>query len=38
MKKFYQFTLAIVIMFALTVSISHLAVAQGKVNIKDGSL
>ena len=38
MKKFYQFTLAIVIMFALTVSISHLAVAQGKVNIKDGPL
>ena len=38
MKKFYQFTLAIAIMFALTVSISHLAVAQGKVNIKDGPL
>ena len=38
MKKFYQFTLAVVIMFALTVSISHLAVAQGKVNIKDGPL
>ena len=38
MKKFYQFTLAIAIMFALTMSISHLAVAQGKVNIKDGPL
>ena len=38
MKKFYQFTLAIAIMFALLVSISHLAVAQGKVNIKDGPL
>ena len=38
MKKFYQFTLAIAIMFALLVSISHLAIAQGKVNIKDGPL
>ena len=38
MKKFYQFTLAIAIMFALVVSISHLAVAQGKVNIKGGPL
>ena len=38
MKKFYQFTLAIAIMFALVVSISDLAVAQGKVNIKDGPL
>ena len=38
MKKFYQFTLAIAIMFALTVSISHLAFAQGKVNIKGGPL
>ena len=32
MKKFYAFTLAIAIMFALVVSISDLAVAQGKVN------
>ena len=38
MKKFYQFTLAIAIMFALVVSISDLAFAQGKVNIKDGPL
>ena len=38
MKMFYQFTLAIAIMFALLVSISHLVVAQGKVNIKDGPL
>ena len=38
MKKFYQFTLATVIMFALLVSISHLALAQGKVNIKGGPL
>ena len=38
MKKFYQFTLAIAIMFALVVSISHLAFAQGKVNIKGGPL
>jgi hypothetical protein len=38
MKKFYSFTLAIAIMFALVVSISDLAVAQGKVNIKGGPL
>jgi hypothetical protein len=38
MKKFYAFTLAIAIMFALVVSISDLAVAQGKVNIKGGPL
>ncbi len=38
MKKFYQFTLATAIMFALLVSISHLALAQGKVNIKGGPL
>ena len=38
MKKFYQFTLAIAIMFALVVSISDLAFAQGKVNIKGGPL
>ena len=38
MKKFYSFTLAIAIMFALVVSISDLAFAQGKVNIKDGPL
>ena len=38
MKKFYQFTLAIAIMFGLLVSVSHLAFAQGKVNIKGGPL
>ena len=37
MKKLYQFTIAIAIMFALVVSLSHLALAQ-KVNIKDGPL
>ena len=39
MKRFYRFTLAIAIMFALVVSISHLALAQKhKVNIKGGPL
>ena len=38
MRKFYRFTLATAIIFALVVSISHLALAQGKVNIKDGPL
>ncbi len=38
MKKFYQFTLATAIIFALLVSISHFALAQGKVNIKDGPI
>ena len=39
MKRFYRFTLAIAIMFALIVSISHLALAQKhKVNIKGGPL
>lgn len=38
MRKFYQFTLATAIIFALVVSVSHLALAQGKVNIKDGPL
>ena len=37
MRKFYQLMLAIAIMFALVVSLSHLAFAQ-KVNIKDGPL
>ena len=37
MKKFYQFTLATAIMFALIVSLSHLALAQ-KVNMKGGPL
>ncbi len=37
MRKFYQLMLAIAIMFALVVSLSHLALAQ-KVNIKDGPL
>ena len=38
MRKFYQFTLATAIIFVLVVSISHLAFAQGKVNMKDGPL
>ena len=39
MKRFYRFTLAIAIMFALIVSVSHLALAQKhKVNIKGGPL
>lgn len=38
MRKFYQFTLATAIIFALVVSVSHLALAQGKVNIKGGPL
>lgn len=38
MRKFYQFTLATAIIFALVMSVSHLAFAQGKVNIKDGPL
>ncbi len=38
MRKFYQFTLAMAIIFALVVSVSHLALAQGKVNIKGGPL
>ena len=38
MRKFYQFTLATAIIFALVMSISHLAFAQGKVNIKGGPL
>ena len=37
MRRFYQFTLATAIVFALVVSLSHLAFAQ-KVNIKDGPL
>ena len=37
MKRMYQFALATAIMFALVVSLSHLAFAQ-KVNIKDGPL
>ena len=38
MKKFYQLTLVTAIIFALVMSISHLAFAQGKVNIKGGPL
>lgn len=39
MAKFYRFTLATAIMFALIVSVSHLAFAQKhKVNIKGGPL
>ena len=39
MKRFYRFTLAIAIIFALIVSVSHLALAQKhKVNIKGGPL
>lgn len=39
MKKLYQFTIAIAIMFALVVSSSQIAFAQKhKVNVKDGPL
>ena len=38
MKRFYQFTLAIAIMFVCVVSVSHLALAQGKVNLDDGPI
>ena len=39
MKRFYRFTVSISIMFALIVSVSHLALAQKhKVNIKGGPL
>ena len=37
MKRYYQFALAIAIMFALVVSVSHLAFAQ-KANLKDGPI
>ncbi len=38
MRKFYRPTFATVIVFALFVSISYLAFAQGQVNIKGGPL
>ena len=38
MKRFYQLMLVTAIIFALVVSISHLALAQGKVNIEGGPL
>ena len=38
MKKFYQFTLATATIFAFVMGFSHLAFAQGKVNIKGGPL
>ena len=38
MKRYYQFTLAIAIIFALAMSISHLAFAQGKVNVDEGPI
>ena len=38
MKRFYQLTFAITIAFALVVSLSQIAFAQGKVNIKGGPL
>ena len=38
MKKSYQLMLATVIIFAMAMSISHLAFAQGKVNMKDGPI
>ncbi len=38
MTRCYQFTLATAIMFALVMSISHFAFAQGKVNVKEGPL
>ena len=38
MRRAYLFMLAVAIIFALGMSISHLAFAQGKVNIKGGPL
>ena len=38
MKTVYRLMLATAIVFALVVSLSHLAFAQGKVNIKEGPL
>ena len=38
MRQFYQFMLLAAIVFALFVSISYFAIAQGKVNITDGPL
>ena len=38
MKIFYRFTLAMAIMFALVVSLTQFALAQGKVNIDDGPI
>ena len=38
MKKFYQPTLTIVVVWTLVVGISHLAFAQGEANIADGPL
>ena len=38
MKRFYQLILTIVVVFTLVIGTSHLAFAQGKVNIDDGPL
>lgn len=38
MKRLYPLTLTIVVVFTLVVGTSHLAFAQGKVNIDDGPL
>ena len=38
MKRVYQFTLATAVMLACVVSFSHLAAAQGKVNLDGGPL
>ena len=38
MKRFYQLTLAMAIIFALVVSISQLAFAQEKVNVDEGPI
>ena len=38
MKSFYQLTVAMAVIFALVISLSHLAFAQGAVNIEGGPL
>ena len=38
MKRFYQLTLTIVVVFTLVIGTSHLAFAQGEVNIDGGPL
>ena len=38
MKRFYQLILTIVVVFSLVIGTSHLAFAQGEVNIDDGPL
>ena len=38
MKRFYQLILTRVVVFTLVIGTSHLAFAQGKVNVDDGPL